>query len=173
MDYPGNKSAVTAQPLEDKIIGTNRRGGARDDGNYLFFLEGKQLFQYYSILGKRGIRAANTYVSHCLGRRKIENPRPPKRTITTPPPKDTLSSVLHRLVDVIVEEDRFGFLAEEDIDHAISVIKTLSNSRMTYEQAASEIGCSVQALHTRVCRERIKTEHTVYLRRNDVERLKR
>lgn len=173
MDYHGNKGAFNARTYEEDIISTDRRGGIRDDSPNLFFLDANQLNRYYSISSKRGIKAAKNYALSCLNRRKIENPNINEKSLVETARPDDLSSILHRLLDVIIEDDRFGFLTEEDIDRAISVIKTLSNTRVTYQQAASELGCSVPTLHTKVCRERIKTEHVVYLRRNDIDRLKR
>lgn len=149
-----------------------RRGGAYDESLIIFNLTAYQLSRYYEIRGKRGKWAAKDYAITCLNRRIIDIPAKSKPIIEGVN-SDPLSSVLHQLVDVIVEDNRFGFLTEEDIDHVISIIKTLSNCRMTYQQAACELGCSVPTLQTKVCRYRVKTEHITYLRRSDVNKLKK
>lgn len=179
MDYPGNKRPFPARSFADDIPESNRRGGVPMECDYGFiFLEDYGQTQRYFELRRTGHRKeAAKYLNSRLLRRRVENPR--RRIIAerpaarTDPQPETLSSVLHRLVDVIASDERFGFLTEEEIDRAVSVVKSLADTRMTYKQAADELGCTVPALHTRVCRERIKTEHVVYLRRRDVERLRR
>lgn len=179
MDYPGNKRPFPARSFADDIPESNRRGGVPMECDYGFiFLEDYGQTRRYFELRRTGRRKeAAKYLNNRLLRRRVENPR--RRIIAerpaarADPQPETLASVLHRLVDVIVRDERFGFLTEEDIDRAVSAIKSLADTRMTYGQAAAELGCTVPALHTRVCRERIKTEHVVYLRRRDVERLRR
>lgn len=178
MDYPGNKRPFSARSFADDIPESDRRGGVPMECDYGFiFLEDYGQTRRYFELRRTGRRKeAAKYLNNRLLRRRVENPRRriiAERPARADPQPETLASVLHRLVDVIVRDERFGFLTEEDIDRAVSVIKSLTDIRMTYGQAAAELGCSVPALHTRVCRERIKTEHVVYLRRRDVERLRR
>lgn len=178
-DEYGNKIAGRLEDGIDISQKSARRGGVTMECDYGFvFLENYEQTQHYFELRRTDRKKeAAKYLNHILLRRRIVNPR--RKIIAERPagyddPRpETISSVLHRLVDIVTSDGCFGFLTEEDIDNAITLVKTLSNSRMTYEQAASEIGCSVPALHTKVCRHRIKTEHVTYLRRHDVDRLKK
>ncbi len=182
-DEYGNQVAGRLEDEIDNPQKSARRGGVRADVDYGFFFldDYAEVEQYFRLRREYQKNEAITYLNRCLrnnevrrlSRRNSMLPESPMAVSLQETPEDTLSSLLHSLVDTFVQNDRFGFLTEEDIDSAISVIKTLSNSRMTYEQAASEIGCSVPALHTKVCRHRIKTEHVTYLRRHDVDRLKK
>lgn len=179
MDEYGNR---TANRIEDEIVKTSRTDSnvAIVDYGFIFLSNAAEYLEYFRLRAENRKKEAAKHLNQCLMNREasieMERERMADKKAETvaeqPKREDALTRALHSLVDIIVSDERFAFITEQEIDSAVSVIKRLADSRLTYEQAAEELGCSVRTLHTRVWREGIKPDHTVYLRRSDVERLK-
>lgn len=123
----------------ENISESDRRGGVPMECDYGFiFLEDYGQTQRYFELRRTGHRKeAAKYLNNRLLRRRVENPRcriiAERPAVRADPQPETLSSALHRLVDVIANDKRFGFLTEEEIDRAVSVVKSLADTRMNYK----------------------------------------
>lgn len=136
-----------ARCFADDIPESNRRDGSvmECDYGFIFLSNAAEYFEYFRLRAENRKKDAVKHLNNCLLRRRIENPR--RRIITerpaacADPQPQTLVSVLHRLVDAIARDERFGVLTEESINRAVSVIKSLADTRITYEQAAAELGC--------------------------------
>ena len=144
------------------------------DYGFIFLENYEQYETYFRLRIENRKKDAAKFLNQCLFYRKIEIPAKSSNIemVKEHHPSWGFAKILHDLVDVISKDERFGFITDQDIDDAVAMLKKLIDSRLTYEQAAAELGCSVHALHTRVWREGIKPDRSVYLRRSDIDRLK-